>query len=197
MQRFDTGFRITYTAFIMHDRTKSYRQMKSILIAAISALLLSGCEKIYDYETNTIFMVEHSNYAWGIHHSGIMIDSTGNVMTFNLPTTWNRPDEMGFITLADMQENLAQMEGISCSVTRNDFAKNSSKLMKAKNGILSDPKNEMYDFGTVQYSGFLYDPDNNRYQRILIRQTGDWAIENSSREAKELYEWLKRPCNPD
>jgi hypothetical protein len=176
---------------------KAYQQLKSILIAAISALLLTGCEKIYDYETNTIFMVEHSNYAWGIHHSGIMIDSTGNVMTFNLPTTWNWPDEMGFLSLADIQENLAQMEGISCSVTRNDFAKNSSKLMKAKNGILSDPKNEMYDFGTVQYSGFLYDPDNNRYQRILIRQTGDWSIENSSREAKELYEWLKRPCNPD
>ena len=176
---------------------KAYQQMKSFLIAAISALLLSGCEKIYDYETTTVFMVEYSNYAWGIQHSGTMIDSTGKVLTFNLPTTWNRPDEMGFISLADMQENLTQMGEISCTVSRNDFAKYSSKLMQAKNGILSDPKNEMFDFGTVQYSGFLFDPDNSRYKKILIRQTGDWAIENSSREAKELYEWLKRPCNSD
>lgn len=169
--------------------------MKRILIVTLSTLLLSGCEKIPDYDNNTIFMVEFSNRAWVIQHSGIMIDSTGNVMTFNLPTTWNRPDEMGFISLADMQENLAQMEEISCTVTRNDFAKYSSKLMKAKNGTLSDPENEMDDFGTVQYSGFLYDPDNNCFKKILIKQTGDWAIENSSKEAKALYEWLKRPCN--
>lgn len=169
--------------------------MKSILIVSISALLISGCEKIHDNDNNTIFMVEYSNRAWVIQHSGIMIDSTGNVMTFNLPTIWNRPDEMGFISLADMQENLTQMEEISCTVTRNDFAKYSSKLMDAKNGTLSDPKNEMNDFGTVQYSGFLFDPDKNRYKRILIKQTGDWAIDNSSKEAKALYEWLKRSCN--
>lgn len=118
-------------------------------------------------------------------------------MTFNLPDRWNRPDEMGFISLADMQENLAQMEEISCTVTQNDFAKYSSKLMKAANAALSDPKNEMVDFGTVQYSGFLFDPDNNTYKRILIKQTGDWAIDNSSKEARALYEWLKRPCNPN
>jgi hypothetical protein len=169
--------------------------MRGTLIVAISALLLSGCEKIYDYDNNTIFMVEYSNYAWGIRHSGIMIDSTGNVMTFNLPTTWNRPDEMGFISLEDMQENLTQMEEISCAVTRNDFARYSSKLMEAKNGTLSDPKNEMADFGTVLYSGFLFDSNNNTYKRILIKQTGDWAIDNSSKEAQELYEWLKRPCD--
>jgi hypothetical protein len=169
--------------------------MKSILIVAISALLLSGCEKIREYDNNTIFMVERSNFAWGIQHSGTMIDSTGHVMTFNLPTTWNQPDELGFITLEDMQENLTQMEEILCTVSRNDFGKYSSKLMKAKNGTLSDPKSEMADFGTIQYSGFLYDPDNNRYKRILIKQTGDWAIDNNSREAKALYEWLKRPCN--
>jgi hypothetical protein len=170
--------------------------MKNILIVAISALFLSGCEKIHDYGNNTIFMVEYSNWAWGFQHSGIMIDSTGNVMTFNLPDRWNIPDEMGFISLADMQENLAQMEEISCTVTRNDFAKYSSKLMKSVNATLSDPKNEMNDFGTVQYSGFLFDPDNNTYKRILIKQTGDWAIDNSSKEARALYEWLKRPCNP-
>ena len=169
--------------------------MKSILIVAIFTLFLSGCEKIHDYDNNTIFMVEYSNHAWGIQHSGTMIDSTGHVMTFNLPNTWNRPDEMGFISLEDMQENLTQMEEISCTLTRNDFAKYSSKLMDAKNGTLSDPKNEMNDFGTVQYSGFLFDPDNNRYKRILIKQTGDWAIDNNSKEAKAIYEWLKRPCN--
>ena len=176
-------------------RPKANQQMKRILIVTMSALLLSGCEKIPDYDNNTIFMVEFSNRAWVIQHSGIIIDSTGKVMTFNLPTTWNRPDEMGFISLADIQENLAQMEEISCTVTRNDFAKYSSKLMKAKNGTLSDPKNKMVDFGTVQYSGFLYDADNNSFRKILIKQTGDWAIENSSKEAKALYEWLKRPCN--
>jgi hypothetical protein len=172
---------------------KINQQMKSILIVAISTLLLSSCEKIHDYDNNTIFLVEYSNRAWVIQHSGTLIDSTGNVMTFNLPTTWNNPDEIGFISLEDMRENLTQMEEILCTVSRNDFAKYSSKLMKAKNGTLSDPKNEMADAGTVQYSGFLFDPDNNRYKKILIKQTGDWAIDNSSKEAKALYEWLKRP----
>ena len=169
--------------------------MKKILILSLITLLLAGCEKVQDYNNASVFMVEFSNHAWITQHSGIMIDSTGYVMQFNLPSTWNWPDDQGFITQEQMQENLDQTEKIICAVTKNDFAKYSSKLLKAENGKISALKNKMNDFGTVQYSGFIFDPDNNRYKRILIKQFGDWERDNSSKEAQALYEWLKSPCN--
>lgn len=170
-------------------------RMKNILMISLATLLLPGCEKVQDYYNTTVFMVEFSNHAWVIQHSGIMIDSTGYVRKFNLPPAWNWPDDKGFITQDKMEENLAQAEEIICTVTKNDFARFSSKLLKAEEGKLSDPRNEMCDFGTVRYSGFLFDPDTNMYKRILIKQVGDWAMDNSSKEAKDLYEWLKKPCN--
>jgi len=44
----------------------------------------------------------------------------------------------------------------------------------------------MYDAGSATYSGFLYDSRKKRYKEILIRQTGDFYIENKSKEAGEI-----------
>lgn len=169
--------------------------MKSGLTVISLFILLMGCEKIRDYDQRTIFQVEYINYAWGFQHSGIIIDSTGKVMTFNLPSNWHFPDNDGFISLAGMEENISQSEEGSCTADKHDFAENSIKLLDAGDGQLTEPKNEMNDFGVIVYSGFIFDADNLRYKRVIIRQFGDWSIENKSKDANEIYNWLTTICN--
>jgi hypothetical protein len=164
------------------------------LTCIFSLLVLIGCEKIKEYNQEVLFKVEYINYAWGFQHHGKIIDLYGNVISFNLPATWHFPDEDGYISLSDMSENMDQLGDIVCTVDNGVLADNFNKLLKAKDGELTDPEHRMYDAGSTTYSGFLYDSRKKRYKEILIRRTGDYYIENKSKEAGEIYNWLQRPC---
>ena len=159
--------------------------------------LFGACEKIIDYNQTALFEVQYINHAWGYQHSGIIIDATGEVREFDLPSVWNFPDSEGYISEADMEENLAQLGEISCMVSKPDLSYYSNKLLHAQEGKLTTPEHQMCDFGSLAYSGYIYEPGNNRYRYVLLRQTGDFFVENKSREASDIYDWLTRPCDND
>jgi len=166
-----------------------------IRLTCISFLmLLMGCEKIKEYNQEVLFKVEYINYAWDFQHHGKIIDLYGNVINFNVSTTWHFPDEDGYISLSDMNENIDQLGDIVCTVDKGILADNFNKLLKAKDGELTDPEHGMSDAGVTTYSGFLYYSRKKRYKEILIRRTGDYYIENKSKEAGEIYNWLQRLC---
>ena len=94
-----------------------------------------------------------------------------------------------------MAENLAQLGDKTCTVSKVDMANYSNKLISARNGKFTAPEHMMCDFGTVSYSGYIYEPGNNRYKYVLIRQTGDFYVANMAREASDIYGWLTKPCD--
>ena len=145
-------------------------------------------------DRTAIFEIQYINYAWGYQHSGSIIDATGVVREFNLPAEWNFPDSEGYISEADMEENLAQLGEKSCAVSKTEMLKNSDKLIHAQEGKLTTPEHQMCDFGSLSYVGYIYEPGHNRYRYVLIRQTGDFYVENKSREASDIYDWLTNPC---
>jgi hypothetical protein len=157
-------------------------------------LILAACEKFTDQDQTALFEVQYINYAWGYQHSGFIIDASGDVREFDLPSGWNFPDNTGYISVADMEENLAQLGEKSCTVNKRDLVYYSDKLANAQKGMLTTPEHKMCDFGSLSYSGYLYEPAKNRYRYVLIRQTGDFYVENKSREASDIYDWLTRPC---
>lgn len=158
-------------------------------------LFLSGCEKNdqsnYGLKQLVLFQVEYVNYAWGYSHSGIVIDSTGNVGYFRLPENWHSPDSLGYISESDMNDNFRQLNDVPVTVTKEALVKYYSMLPEASQGKLSKPVNRMADAGATVYSGFLYFPSIKKYKQVLIRQWGDWEIENYSPEAEEIFKWLK------
>ena len=169
--------------------------MKRNLTILFLILLLTGCEMTNDLHPTTIFEVQYINYAWGYQHSGLIIDASGNVREFNLPSEWNYPDTAGFISKAAMEENMAQLGEKTCTVSKVELGKYSDRLIHAQAGKLTTPKHQMCDFGSLSYSGYIYEPGNHRYRYVLIRQTGDFYVENLSRDASEIYDWLTRPCD--
>jgi len=166
-----------------------------VIFVFISILLLTGCEKEDPFNQQlsqqVLFQIEYVNYAWGYQHSGIIIDSTGNVGYFKFPENWNSPDKLGFITESEMNENLKQLRDINYSVRRDTLLNYFRMVETASKGELTDPYNRMFDAGTTVYSGYLYYPTIKKYKQVLIKQWGDWSIDNQSPEAGEIFRWLR------
>src|SRR5665647_965932 len=139
------------------------------LIIFFLLLFLTACEKINDLHPTALFEVQYINYAWGYQHSGSIIDASGDVREFDLPSVWNFPDTAGYISKADMEENLAQLGEITCTFNKRDLGYYSDKLANAQKGKLTTPEHQMCDFGSLSYSGFIYEPGKNRYRYVLIR----------------------------
>ncbi len=158
-------------------------------------LIVAGCEINNDLHPTALFEIQYINHAWGYQHSGSIIDASGDVREFDLPSVWNYPDSEGYISEADMEENLAQLGEITCTVSKRDLGYYSVKLANAQKGNLTTPEHQMCDFGSLSYAGYIYEPVRNRYRYVLIRQTGDFYVENKSREASDIYGWLTRPCD--
>lgn len=173
-----------------------YRHMNSKVVAiCFFAFILASCEKddnLRPYPGQLVlFQVEYLNHAWGYAHSGIVIDSAGNVGYFRLPENWHTPDSLGYISESEMNDNYRQLNDVPVTVTEDALLKHYGMLPDASQGKLSEPYNRMYDAGVTVYSGFLYFPSIRKYKQVLISQWGDWQIDNYSPEAEEILKWLK------
>ena len=153
--------------------------------------MLPGCEKLAydltDLDQVVLFQKEFVNSAWGYHHNGFFIDTTGAVRVYDLPDSWNFPDSRGYISRDELHENLQMASVSECTVDKNELLLYYNLLFKAQTGTLSEPEQRMFDAGIVLYTGYIYDERRARYRQVLLRQEGDWYLENRSRDAKRIY----------
>lgn len=166
-------------------------------LAMVVSLFYSCQKENIDTDFNEInqevlFQFEFVNHAWGYHHRGWLIDSSGNVYCYDAPENWNFGDSEGIITESEMSSNLQATSSVCTNVSTEVLLSRFQLIDGASKGELSDPVNEMYDAGVSAYFGFVYDPDKQVYTRVLLKQTGDFAISNTSREAILLYHWLNQ-----
>lgn len=170
--------------------------MKVIVQFLTIGILLIGCEKKNEPASSldqvVLFQSDYINYAWVYQHQGSLLDRSGNVRGYKLPKIWHFPDAEGYISVSDMNENIEQLDPPSFAIQNDTLKKYFDKLKIAANGILTIPVNVMADAGTWSYSGFIFDSKTRKYRQVLIRQEGDFYIENKSKEAKEIYNWFKR-----
>lgn len=89
-----------------------------------------------------------------------------------------------------MNENFQQLDTVFISLDKNTVLKYFSMLKNASEGQLSKPYNRMFDAGETTYSGYLYDSNTKIYKHVLIKQHGDWSIDNNSTEAEDIFNWL-------
>jgi hypothetical protein len=168
--------------------------MKSKIIFVVLFALITGCEKrdypLPDINQLILFQSEYINFAWVYVHSGILIDSSGNVRGYKLPKIWHFPDTAGYISLSDMNENIGQLDTSSFKIKKDTLLKYFNKLKNVAMSQMTKPVQVMADAGVHRYSGFLYDSKTKKYNEVLIRQSGDVYIENKSQDAKEIYNWM-------
>lgn len=173
--------------------------MKKIWILSIfglSVLFLTNCNKdnddieLLEIEQRIYFQYNYINHAWGYQHSGWLIDSSGNVYCYNKPENWQHGDSSGFISASEMDSNILETDSICYRVDKEILSDKIELIYKASKGDISEPIHEMYDSGGAAYSTFIFDENSKTYKKILLKQTGDFRIDNSSPESVELYKWL-------
>lgn len=159
------------------------------------ALLLGlfGCEEPADDAQEYLFEHEYVNWAWGYNHWGWHINARGEVHaytyapgdTFWDPASWSRP------TLAELTEKYGHARERVLTVDADTLRAKRRLIDAAAAGSYSDSLNILADAGTSAYICYRYDADEERYQRIVLTQWGDWQYENTSPSARELVSWLK------
>lgn len=156
---------------------------------------LTRCETIdsenYSIQNQEIyFQYEYTNYAWGKSHSGWYIDSTGSVLCFNLPDDWNYPDSTGIITQQQIQNNLTKINSVCLNINKSNLIEKIQLIPDAAQGKISEPEHQMYDAGVGVFSTFIYSDKTKTYKQIVLKQSGDFFVDNSAPEAEILYNWM-------
>ncbi len=181
----------------VHKKQFKYFNMKTIkLLFGISLLsmLFVNCDTLKlenaNFNQKILFEAGYANYAWSPTHSGFLIDSIGNVYCYNLPSKWKDVDSLNQISEQDMDTNLGQTNGICMSINKEELKSKLILLSKAASATTTKPKNEMADAGGAYYLGYTFNTQTKTYNKILLKQTGDWVINNNSKAAEDLTIWL-------
>lgn len=173
--------------------------MKSITAyIMLTAFVITGrgCEE-QPYTNNALpdqeyfFLYEYINYAWGYQHSGWLMDSSGTARYFCVPEKWMVPDTDAAIEISGIEQYMVKADSVITVVDRNILAEKVKLIKAAARGTLGEPENVMADAGTRSYYALQYDPDQSVYERILLKQEGDWEIDHLSNAAGELAEWMQ------
>jgi hypothetical protein len=162
----------------------------------VLSMFFSNCEKEnnnnrYDMINQKIlFHYEYVNHAWGSQHQGWIIDSAGDVHCYKTPENWHHCDSSGFIDESLMEYNLLQTDSVCFTIEKTELAQMISLIEEASKGEKSEPKHMRYDSGAQVYKAYRLNIVTNKYESVVIKETGDFLIENNSQAAEELYNWL-------
>ena len=170
------------------------KTLKTYLWALLILPLLISCDRdVYVVRNGqkVLFQYERSDFAWGRYQVGWFIDSEGYVRAYKYPEQWKYQDQTNHISKADMDANLLYADSVCFKIDAQMLSKKVALIQKASEGKLSDPIGRMADYGELTYSCFTFDTTTQKYQVVLLSETGDFDMENTSKEAKALFEWLK------
>ncbi|MCF8357567.1 MAG: hypothetical protein K9H26_02325 [Prolixibacteraceae bacterium] len=171
---------------------------EKIVFTILLLILFVGCKEDFSVfpgkNQKILFQCEYINHAWGYQHSGWLIDSFGNVHCYNLPENWFFCDSLGKISSEDMEMNLMNTDSICLKIDKNELNHKVELIGKATRGTISEPAHEMCDAGIIAFSAFIFYNEADVYQKLILRQTGDFRIENDSKAATELCHWMDSIC---
>lgn len=139
-----------------------------------------------------VFDCYYVNFAWGYTLRGSYVDRDGRILMYDrkgepwLPESVERGDRT--ITAQDLLDkfrNTSLVGRVEADVLRAKLA----LVEPASRGKLTREQ-RMNDAGGYGCSAYLHDPTQDSYQEIILASDGDWAIHNSTPEARALHQWL-------
>ena len=173
--------------------------MKQI-IPVLLALLFISCKdsNVNDQPQNNsnsiIFEVEYLNYAWGISYHGIMIDNEGKEYSYD-PTKDTIPylyHADGIYTEQELQAKYGHVKTYIKTIPTDtlNWSHNLANLITTTD--YSDTTRIGIDMGSWTYSVYIFRPEVNKYQQIVLKLEGDSEFYNTSQSAVTLAAWLKQ-----
>jgi len=153
-----------------------------------------ACEKVeYDapQEQPIFFEYHFINHAWGYQDFGWLVDREGKIRAYEYPDAYNLGTHGDYLSLEQLEYNLAQADSIIGEISRSDLDKKKNLIPAAAEGEIEDIQWRGADMGLGIFSCYRYDPVEDAYEYVLLSASGDFQQNNLSAEAEKLVEWLK------
>jgi hypothetical protein len=153
-----------------------------------------ACEKEnYDApEEQPIYFEYHFvNHAWGYHDFGWLVDGDGKIRSFEYPDSYNVAVHGDFLSLEQLEHNLAQADSIIGEVSSTVLDRKKDLIPDAATGMIKDFQRQGADMGMGVFACYKYDPVEDAYEYVMLSMLGDHQRYNSSKEADKLVDWLK------
>ena len=172
-------------------------QPGKIMFLFLLTVILTGCKKnmVINDRQAVIFEFEYVNYAWNYQHYGFLIDSEGNVLTYNNPETWNFPDRELRISEDQVAENLSMCTHSGIRIPKSELQKYSNHIKNIASSKVSALKNAADDAGSSEYICYQYSESSGMYKGTIIKMEGDFTCENLNFYSRRIAEWMKNINN--
>lgn len=169
--------------------------VKQLLALLSVAAIFISCDKDCEGQPGelnsfALFQYEFRNEAWGHQHEGWFVDIDGNIGKYELPSEWNEPDSLGFLTEEELAFNIEFADDIIGDI-RNSELNTYTTLMNEVNPFeLSNLAVVGADGGNSYLYGYQWKPSSGRFHRVLLARGTDYSQRNLDPDAVEITEWL-------
>jgi len=189
--------KIDETGLIFEEQKTDMKLMKSIqkttFLFIMAALFMIGCKKnvVISKKQAILFQVDYENYAWGYQHSGFIIDSEGNILTYKNPQNWDFPDKDFHLSESQVRSNLESCRNTGKRISEEELKKYTGYIKNISSSKVTALKNVAADAGSLEYICYQFSESTETYQGTLIKQEGDFTCENLNFFSKKVSTWLK------
>lgn len=170
---------------------KNMSRSRYILVFAILMLALAGCRKTLNinHEQKIFFQMDHTDFSPEYQHYGLMVDSKGNILTYNNPPEWNFPLNDMVLTEEQVEQNIS-MCNVSGKIDIADVARFASYIGKISSSKVTALKDTGSDTGSTHYICYEYGEDL-KYHGSIMKMEGDLSCENLNFYTKKVVLWMK------
>lgn len=152
-----------------------------------------SCDKEVNHGNITqavVFEYEFINHAWIYTHFGWLIDENGEVKGYQRTDGWKDVDENGFISKEDVIANLNLTDTVYFIVNRDKMLDYFEDRYDLLTGQIDTTGPYMADAGMGSLFIYVWDVNEEKYQKQLLAARGDINLTNNHPKAKSIIDWL-------
>ncbi len=171
------------------------QSVKNIALVFIALLLFAGCKKgdlAVERQQMILFQYDHKS---DTQHYGFILDSEGNIFTYNNPVNWNFPDEDFKISQEQATENTGKCVFSGKKIPGDELMKYAKTIEYIALSKVTAPRAAGDDEGTTQYICYQFSENSQKYKGHIIRMEGDVTRENLNFHSKRVSSWMRKIVN--
>ncbi len=165
----------------------------NILILLLAVLFSAGCKK-NDYSTTDQLILFQYDHSRGINHHGYIIDSDGNLFTYNVDGNIF-PDNNLEISKDKANEYLSNCEFKGRKIDHEELIKYAKYIDYIASSKVTAVRDKRENTGTIRYICYQFDEYSELYTGYLIKMEGDNTSKNLNFHSRKVSSWMREIGN--
>ncbi len=165
------------------------RPVINFTIAFLVILLVTGCKKS-DFTTINQMILFQYDHIRGTNHQGFIIDSEGNVFTYNNDGV-NFPNNDLEISQDKADEYIGKYEFSGRKIASEELYKYARYIEYIALSKVTAPHDTKDGSGTIRFICYQFDESTGMYSGHLIKMEGDRTRENLNFHSRKVTSWLR------